>query len=142
MKTKTIKKIALYSVASFLFLVVVLAVHIWWVYRPKAPDAYTKVMARIDIKQPVSQDDANRITAWMSHQNGVDHVLVNPQNRIVIFTFFPVKTSGNEIVKNFKANFNLRADRFIPTADALANSCPMAASSYTYKVYKFISHIL
>ena len=142
MKTKTIKKIALYGVSSFLFLVVVLAVHIWWVYRPKAPDAYTKVMARIDIKQPINQGDANRITAWLYHQKGIDHVLVNPQNRIVIFTFFPVRTSGDEVVRNFKANFDLKADRFIPTTDALAHSCPMAGSSYTYKVYKLISHIL
>ncbi len=141
MKTKNIKKIALYSVSVFLFLVVVLAFHIWWVYRPKA-DAHTRVMARIDIRQPVSQADANNITAWLYHQKGIDHVLVNPQNRIVVFTFSPLVISGNEIVKNFKTSFNLRADRFVPTQNQLARSCPVAASSFTYKVYKFIDNIL
>lgn len=142
MKTKTIKKIALWSIGTFVFLVLVLAVHIYWVYRPKAPDAYTRVMARIDIKQPISQDQANQINTWMYHQKGIDHVLVNPQTRIVIFTFFPVKTSGNEVVKNFRSTFHLNAQRFMPTENDLASSCPVAGVSFTYKIYKFIDHIL
>lgn len=142
MKTKTIKKIALWSLGTLGFLVLVLAAHIYWVYRPKAPDAYTRVMARIDIKQPINQDQANQINTWMYHQKGIDHVLVNPQNRIVIFTFFPIKTSGNEVVKNFKSAFHLNAERFIPTEADLASSCPVAGASFAYKVYKFIDHIL
>ena len=138
---KKIKKILLYSFATFLFLVVVLAVHIYLVYRP-APDKNTRVMARIDIKQQIDQDEANKIAAWMYHQKGIDHVLVNPKTNIVIFTFYPVKTSGNQIVNNFKASFPLKAERFMPTAENLKNSCPMAASSYTYKIYKLISKII
>jgi len=61
----------------FLFLVLVLAVHIYWVTRPKAPDANTKIMARIDIKQPITQADADKITTWLYQQKGIDHVLVN-----------------------------------------------------------------
>ncbi len=138
---KTIKKILLYGAATFLFLVFVLAVHIYFVYRP-APDANTRVMARIDIKQQLNQDDANKITAWLYHQKGVDHVLVNPQTSIVIFTFYPVKTSGDQIVNNFKANFPFRAERIVPNAANLKSSCPVAASSYTYKVYKLITKII
>jgi hypothetical protein len=78
----------------------------------------------------------------MYHQKGVDHVLVNPQSSIVIFTFFPVKTSGNLVVDNFKANFHYKADRFMPTAEQLKGSCPMAASSFTYQVYKLVSKII
>lgn len=141
MKRKTIKKILLYSLSVFLFLVAVLAVHIWWVYRPKA-DAHTRIMARIDINQPVSTTEAGRITAWLSQQQGVDHVLVNPQNRIVIFTFYPVKTDGNRLVQNFKTHFHMDAQRFMPTQKDLAASCPVAGSSYAYKIYKFVDHIL
>ncbi|HWD90632.1 MAG TPA: hypothetical protein VG367_21050 [Mucilaginibacter sp.] len=141
MRTRTIKKIAIWSVATLLFLVVVTAVHIWWAYHPRV-DANTKVMARIDIKQPVGRADAGRISAWLYHQKGVDHVLVNPDTRIVVFTFYPVKASGNEIVKNFKAELHYNAYRYIPTQKALASSCPVAGSSFYYKVYKFIDHIL
>jgi hypothetical protein len=140
MKKKIIKTL-LYSLGTIVFLFLVLAVHIYYVYRPVA-DAYTKVMARIDIKQPITQGDANKITSFMAHEKGIDHVLVNPQTSIVIFTFFPVKNTGNRIVSDFKAHFPYKADRFMPTADNLKHSCPMAASSYTYKVYKFIANII
>ena len=138
---KTVKKILLYGFGAFLFLVIVLAAHIYYYYRP-APDASTRVMARIDIKQQINQDEANKIAAWMFHQKGVDHVLVNPQTDIVIFTFSPLLANGNQIVKNFKTNFNLRAERFIPSDAQMKSGCPMAASSFTYKVYKLVTNII
>ncbi|WP_295673222.1 hypothetical protein [uncultured Mucilaginibacter sp.] len=138
---KKITKILLYTFGIFLFLFVVLAVHIYFVYRP-APDAFTRVMARIDVKQRITQDDANKISSFMVHQKGVDHVLVNPQTSIVVFTFFPVKTTGDQVVNNFKAHFPYKADRFMPTAENLKHSCPVAASSYTYKIYKVITKVI
>jgi hypothetical protein len=138
---KTVKKILLYGFGTFLFLVIVLAAHIYYYYRP-APDASTRIMARIDIKQQINQDEANKIAAWMFHQKGVDHVLVNPQTDIVIFTFSPLLANGNQIVKNFKTNFNLRAERFIPSDAQMKSGCPMAASSFTYKVYKLVTNII
>ena len=139
---KTLKKVLLYTLSAFLVLIVVLCVHIYMVYRPKAPNADSRVMARIDIKQPITADDANNIKVFLAHEKGVDHFLVNPQTSIVVFTFLPVKTTGNKIVSDFNANFNLKAERFVPTANDLKSSCPVAASSYTYKVYKFISQII
>ena len=138
---KKITKILLYSLGTFLFLFVVLAVHIYFVYRP-APDASTRVMARIDIKQQINQDQANKITAWLYQQKGIDHVLVNPKTNIVIFTFFPVKTNGDAIVKNFKSNFNLSAERFMPGDLQIKSGCPMAASSFTYKVYQLVTKVI
>ena len=140
MKKKIIKTV-LYTLGTLTFLLLVLAVHIYYAYRPHA-DAYTKVMARIDIKQPITQADANQITSFMAHEKGIDHVLVNPQTSIVIFTFFPLQNSGNRIVSDFKTHFPCQADRFVPSAANLKSSCPMAASSYTYKVYKFIANII
>jgi len=141
MKAKTIKKIAIWSVSTILFLVVVLAVHIWWAFHPRA-DANTKVMARIDIKQPINKDDAGKISAWLYHQKGVDHVLVNPDTRIVVFTFYPIKASGSAIVQNFRVHLHYAADRFMPTQKQLSGSCPVANSSFYYKAYKFIDNIL
>jgi len=138
---KAIKKILLYGISTFLFLVVVLAIHIYYVYRP-APDASTKVMARIDIKQQITLDEANKITSWMIHQKGIDHVLVNPQTNIIVFTFFSVKTTGAQITKDFKANFPLNAERFMPNGEQLKSSCPVASTSYAYKAYKLISQII
>jgi hypothetical protein len=142
MKIKTVKKVTAWTLSVTLFLVLVLIVHIWWAYRPKPPGPDTKVMARIDLKQSISQADAGKIATWMYHQKGIDHVLVNPDTRIVIFTFYPVKASGNEIVKNFNADLPYKGNRFMPTEKQLASSCPVAGSSFYYKVYKFVDNIL
>lgn len=142
MRTKTIKKIAIWTLSITLFLVLVTAFHIWWVYRPKAPGTDTKVMARIDLKQSISKIDAGKISAWLYRQQGIDHVLVNPDTRIVVFTFYPIKASGNDIVNRFNVQMPYKGTRFIPSAKELAGSCPVAGSSFYYKVYKFIDHIL
>jgi hypothetical protein len=141
MKKRTIKRILLYTFSTLFLLIVVLGVHIYMVYRPKVTPN-TRVMARIDIKQALTMDDANRISTWLAHEKGIDHYLVNQQNSIVVFTFYPIKNSGTQIVDDFKANFNYKADRFLPTAENLKHSCPVAASSYTYKIYKLISQII
>ncbi len=141
MKKRKIKNILLYTFSTLFILIVILAVHIYMVYRPKITPN-TRVMARIDIKQPINQADANHISTWLAHEKGVDHYLVNPQTGIVVFTFYPIKNSGNQIVEDFKTNFNYKANRFLPTAENLKHSCPVAASSYTYKIYKLISQII
>ena len=141
MKKRAIRRFVLYTFSTLLFLVLALAVHIYMVYRPKITPN-TRVMARIDIKQAITQDDANKISAFMAHEKGVDHYLVNPQTSIVIFTFAPVKNNGDQIVNDFKANFSYKAERFIPSAENLKHSCPVAASSFTYKIYKAISNII
>jgi hypothetical protein len=141
MNKKSIKKILLYAASILGFLILVLAVHIYIVTRPKAPDAHTRIMARIDIKQPITQDEAGKITAWLYQQKGVDRVLVNPTTDIAIFTFFPIQTNANLILSHFKSSFHLQADRYLPSAEAMQGGCPVASTSATYKVYSFIKHI-
>ncbi|MGZ3755005.1 MAG: hypothetical protein ACXVAY_20915 [Mucilaginibacter sp.] len=142
MKSKTIKKILLYTLATCLLVVVAIGVHIYYIYKPKAPTATSRIMARIDIKQKITQDDANKITAFLAHEKGIDHALVNPETGIVIFTFFPIKTSGDQIAKDFQSNFHYDAHRIIPSDDDLKNGCPVAGATYAYKIYKFISKII
>jgi hypothetical protein len=140
MQKRNWKRIALGVFSVFLFLVVVLAVHIYIVTRPKAPDANTRIMARIDVRQPLTAADASKITAWLYRQKGIDHVLVNPATSIVVFTFFPIKTSAGEIVGHFKSDLPYKGDRFMPGEEAMTSGCPVAATSLTYKVYSFLKH--
>jgi hypothetical protein len=141
MKKISLKKILLGTLSIFLLLVLVLSVHIYMVTRPKAPDEHTRIMARIDIKQDIGQDDATKITTWLYQQKGIDHVLVNPQADIVIFTFFPVKTSADRIVRDFKSNFSYKAERYVPSVADLQSGCPVASTSKTYKIYNFFKNI-
>ena len=141
MQKRTWKKIALTATAVVVFGTVVLAVHIWWVMRPRI-DATTRIMARIDIRQPIQKADADRITAWLYQQKGVDHVLVNPQTEIAIFTYAPVKNNGDVIAQEFRQELPyLHATRNKPTESEMAMGCPVAGASLAYKVYKFMNQI-
>jgi len=141
MTKKLVKKIFFFALSIFLLLIVVLAIHIYIVTKPKAPDASTIAMARIDIKQSINAADSNKIGAWLYQQKGIDHVLVNAQTDIVVFTFYPVKTTADKIVHDFKAALPYKAERFVPSAEALQNGCPVASTSISYKVYSFFNHL-
>ena len=142
MQKRNWKKIVLTSAAVLLGLVFILAVHIYWVTRPRI-DASTRVMARIDLHQSITQDDAAKISGWLYQQKGVDHVLVNPASQIALFTFAPVKNDANRIVAEFKTNTPyIRAERFLPKIDPNASGCPVATTSFTYKVYALMKRVI
>lgn len=141
MKKSQLKKIMKWTLASFTVLVLVLCIHIYWVTRPKAPDAHTIVMARIDFKQSLTQADASNITAWLYAQHGVSHVLCNPTTRIAVFTFFPIQNSANKIISGLVADTHYKAVRFMPSEEDMKAGCPVAATSFTYKAYAFVKHI-
>jgi hypothetical protein len=142
MKKIYLKKFLIYTFSIFSFFIIALAVHIYMVYSPKAPGEHTRILARIDIKQQITTEDSTKITSWLYQQKAVDHVLVNPHTNIVVFTFFPIKSGANEIVSHFRTRFHFKAERFMPTAENLKSSCPVASSSFSYKVYKFITKII
>jgi hypothetical protein len=142
MQKRNWKKIALTSIAVLLGLVIILAVHIYWVTRPHI-DASTRVMARIDLHEPITRDDAANISTWLYQQKGVDHVVVNPASQIALFTFAPVKNDANRIVEEFKTNTRYtRAERFLPKIDPNASGCPVATTSFTYKVYALMKRVI
>jgi copper chaperone CopZ len=142
MKKEKSKKLFNRIMWVFGILTIVLAIHIYWVTRPKAPDPHTIVMARIDIKNSLNQDDASKIKTWLYQQKGVDHVVVNPKTQIALFTFYPAKASGDQIVQKFQTAFNYDAERYIPTKEEMANSCPALPASVTEKISAFIKHNL
>lgn len=141
MKNKRIKQILLATCGITLLLVVVLMVHIVVVTRPKA-DASTVAMARIDFKQDISQQDADRITTWLSQQPGVDHVLCNAQTEIAVFTFYPVHASADQIAADLRTQLHYNGVRYMPDHKALMSGCPVGDHSLSYKIYSTIKHIL
>lgn len=142
MKKKLVKKIAIYSASAFGLLVLILCIHIYMVTRPKAPDAQTRIMARIDIKKQISKAEADQITAWMYQQKGIDHVLCNPESDILVFTYSPLQTNANQVLTDFKAGFRIPAERVVPTESEMKSGCPVAANSVSYKAYSLIRKII
>jgi len=145
MKHATIKKILIWSGGTFAFLVLVLAIHIYVVTRPKlvkpiSPNSRT--MARIDLHQAITQDDANKITAWLFQQKGVEHVYVSTKSDKALFLFFTTQTTGNKVVQDFKDQMHYEnAVRYLPTTDDYAKGCPVVAVAYTEKIAHFFRHI-
>lgn len=136
------KKTAIYSASVLGILILILCVHIYLVTRPKAPDASTRIMARIDIKQDISKADAEKITEWMYRQKGVDHVLCNPESGIVVFTYAPLQANADKLVAAFKTNFHLPAERIVPTEAEMKSGCPVASGSISYKAYSFVKKFI
>ena len=134
------KKIFRRIMLVFGILTFVLIIHIYSVTRPKPINPNKIVMARIDIKNHLNQDDANKIQTWLYQQKGVNHVMVNPATKIALFTFYPAKVSGDQIVHNFQASFNYDAKRFVPTQQELDNSCPALPPTVTEKIALFVKH--
>jgi thiosulfate reductase cytochrome b subunit len=141
MKKSKFKKILWASLSTVVFLVTVLAVHIYMVTRPKAPDATTKIMARLDFKQGLKQDDADKITAWLYNQNGVDHVLCNQKSGIAVFTFYPVKTSANKITSDMRYDLHYTVNRYMPTKEEMQGGCPVGAGSVSSKIYSSVTNL-
>lgn len=141
MKKRNWKRIALTSLCVFVLLVGVLAVHIYMVTRPRI-DANSRVMARIDIRQTIGKADADKITAWLYQQPGVDHVLVNPASAQAIFTYSPMKNDANKIAGDLRTDLAYnKAERYMPSEKEMAAGCPVMAGSVTYKVYSFFKNV-
>ncbi|HET6254891.1 MAG TPA: hypothetical protein VFE32_12495 [Puia sp.] len=118
-----------------------LAVHIFVVTRSRA-DGHSRGMARIDLHQKIGRVDADRITAWLSRQKGVDHVLVNPGTAIAVFTYWPMKADPGQIVRAFRDSLSYSwAERYRPTTAEVQKGCPMTATPATNKIYEFIKHL-
>jgi hypothetical protein len=125
MQKRTWRRIALAALGLFMLGMIVLAIHIYVVTRPRV-DTNTRVMVRIDLGQDIGQADADRITAWLYQQKGVDHVLVSPQSDIAIFTFAPVMNNANRIVGDLRAQTSYRrALRYMPSKKEMQGSCPV-----------------
>lgn len=138
MARHTIVKIFLATALTVFVLVLLLSVHIYAVTRKKPVDPSLLVMARLDIKQPISGADASQITAWLYKQKGVDHVFVNPDSRIAVFTFHPATANADKIALLFSESLPYKAQRYKPTSAEIESGCP---AGYTKPVSSIVKSI-
>ena len=141
MKKGLLRKVLAGAGITFGLLVVLLGVHIYLVTRPKPMNADMRIMARVDFRQDLNKDDAAKITTFLYQQKGIDHVLCNPAGKLVVFTYYPAKTSAEQIIGNLNLSLPYSGTRFLPGKDQLASGCPVAATSFTYKAYHFFNHL-
>ena len=141
MNRKKLKRLLKWAGLVFLGLILLLGVHIYLALRTKAPDSSTRIMARIDIREPITENDVPIITRWMYQQVGVDHVLVNPLSRIVVFTFSPMHTNADRIATAFQSALPYTSSRFKPSTEILRQGCPAMASSISDRIRRLFKQI-
>lgn len=129
------------SAGVITLIIMVLCVHIYMVTKPKADD-HTIAMARIDFKQDINQNDADKVSAWLYQQKGVDHVFINTQTETAVFTFYPIKISADRIAQDLRSTLHYKAERFMPSAKDLKSGCPVSSGSISSKIYNSIKNIL
>lgn len=137
----TFKKMATIVASVTLVLTIVLCVHIYMVTHGSKHEEAQRVMARIDFKQDINEDDANKITGWLYAQRGVDHVLCNAATNIAVFTYSPQQNDANAILADFKLNTDYKAERYMPSKEAMMAGCPVAVGSFGSKVMNFFKSI-
>ncbi|MBS1774099.1 MAG: hypothetical protein JST82_14665 [Bacteroidetes bacterium] len=136
-----VKKL-IWGVGSVLLLsVIVLGIHIYMVTRPGKPDANTRIMARIDFKQDINQEDAAKIYSWLSKQVGVDRVMCSAENDNVLFTYAPLANNADKLLIELQTNLHYKAKRYMPSPEEMKKGCPVSQSSPTYKVYNTVKNI-
>ena len=141
MKKIGFRKIAYITASITLTLTIVLIIHIFLVTRPDANKEQKRVMARIDFKQDIAPADAEKITAWLYLQKGVDHVLCNDATNIAVFTFSPEMNNANNIISSLISSTKYKAERYIPSQDDMRSGCPVVVGSITDKVYNMFRHM-
>lgn len=141
MTGKKIRKTIIITLSSLLFLFIVLCVHIYVMMKPRPASDRTVAIARIDFKQDINQADANKISAWLYAQKGVQHVLCNQQTNIAVFSFYPVKLNADKLTQELSSTLNYKAERYKPDQKDLMKSCPVMSSGFSGTVYKIMSKI-
>lgn len=141
MKRKLLTKVLLYSGALLLLLAGVLAIHIYIVTRPKAPDAHTRIMARIDIRKDINEAEAEGVITWLYQQPGVDRVLCNEASDIVVFTFSPLQTNADQLTGELGRKLQLPVERVKPSAAEMKSGCPVPNGSRSYQLMAYLKQI-
>lgn len=136
-----VKKLT-WSASSILLLsVIVLGAHIYMVTRPGKADVNTRIMARIDFAQNISDDDAAKIYAWLSQQHGVDRVTCSAVNDNVLFTFSPLINNADRLLMELQTKLHYKAKRYLPSPEEMRKGCPVSQSSNSFKIYSTIKNI-
>jgi len=142
MAKKKLKKIALASIFVLLGMLLLLCIHLYIVTRPKSPDINTRVMARIDFTDSLSNKQSAAVTEWLYKQQGIDHVLYNPISHILVFTFSPLYNDANRITASMQQTFSTyKLTRVMPTDAEMAVGCPVASNEISAKVIHFFKSL-
>ena len=142
MKTPSSKKILLWSGISIVTLFIILVIHIVQVTKPKIYDNNTIQLAKIDFTGKLESSEIALIMKNAKTHTGVKSVnYYDIQNSIVVMYDNRI-LNNDKITAIIKASTTIPSTLFTPSAEMLANSCPIKnKDSYSYKFSMLIKNV-
>jgi hypothetical protein len=139
MKSKIIKTASIIA-GVFFALVIILAVHIYMVTRPKSTNMIQ--LSRLDFKQTIDSAEANKITGFVGHLPGVQKAYFNPADSVLIYGYIVGKQNSTTVYDDLMAYGHYKAVKFVVDPAMVAKGCPVFdKSSFTYRISAFLSKI-
>jgi hypothetical protein len=108
----------------FASLNLLLGAHIYLVTRKHQPNAQALVLARLDFPAPLTADVPDMLQ-WFNRQPGIHKAVCSPQNRNLVFGYFPTQTDVSQLIQDFNRHFNQQARRFLPGKQQMKSGCPI-----------------
>lgn len=132
------KRIVFGLVCFFMFLVAVLAVHIYMVTKPKVGSISSLTLSRIDFPEKFDSLDGISIKEHLAKIEGIKDVRVNFSSSHIVCLYDRKEFSGSELVNMINFHFSQSAELFQPSEEMLSQSCPaIDKNSLTYKLGEF-----
>lgn len=136
------KKIIVWSIGIFAFLLTALVVHILISTQTVRNDDRVRQLSRIDFKEPVDSLTAIKIKNTINAMEGVDGSFFNIQQGTFVFIFYPKQQSTEAIFNKVMSLGNFKAERYMPSDANAAAGCPvMDKSSFLYRVGVYFSNL-
>lgn len=132
------KKLIIGVIGIFAFMVVVLAVHIYQVTRPKEGTIPTIALSRIDFPRGIDSLKAASIKTDFSKLDGINDLRLNIESGHIVFLYNTKIWQPADLVEEINLQYSISAELFKPSAEMLAQSCPaIDKKSITYKLGSF-----
>jgi hypothetical protein len=132
------KKLVMGIIGIFAFLIVILAVHIYQVTRPKEGTIPSIALSRIDFSQSIDSLKSASIKTDFSKLEGINDLRINAESGHIIFLYNTKIWQATDLVEKINFNYSLSAELYKPSAEMLAQSCPaIDKNSLTYKLGSF-----
>lgn len=144
MKKKLLLRITLGALATVLLLFVALVAHIYMV-TPKTTknDNRQRQLSRIDFKQDINAEEAEKIRAFVSTMNGVEGTHFNVENDVLVYTYAAGTQNSTDVFNAIVKMGNYNAERYVVSQEQSKNGCPVSTDkeSFSYRITAIVTNL-
>lgn len=136
-------KLFVWSGTIILVLSAVLVIHIYLVTRiNKNQDERVRQLSRIDFKQNIEAEEANKIRAFVNGLDGVENSYFNLDNDVLVYSYLVGKQNSFNVYNKLIAFGNYKANRYVVSETTAKSGCPIGTdkTSISYKLSAYISN--